>query len=304
MSLYISSKQLLRDQEETAPVPLLLSSPYLKMQHRLFPSEFEYGNLLQDLYELVNPGGEEEPYFLLPGGCMTMVFQMNARASSCILCGPLTMVRRLRIPPGSTVFCVRLKAGSGDWLADTGASLLTDRAVPLSQYLHGADQLLTNLRRGESFHERGILLCRALAAQDAGTYRPMALLQRCVNLVYESRGLLRVSELASTVGCSERYLNRIFQERIGISTKVFSEITQLRCLRLFRPDPHEPFLPEIHGLHRQRRSIRRQPGHPRRRHLRHSVRDPKTGAPLAAKAVPASRLGLASSSGQEDRRLL
>ena len=228
MSLYISSKQLLRDQEETAPVPLLLSSPYLKMQHRLFPSDFEYGNLLQDLYELVNPGGEEEPYFLLPGGCMTMVFQMNARASSCILCGPLTMVRRLRIPPGSTVFCVRLKAGSGDWLADTGASLLTDRAVPLSQYLHGADQLLTNLRRGESFHERGILLCRALAAQDAGTYRPMALLQRCVNLVYESRGLLRVSELASTVGCSERYLNRIFQERIGISTKVFSEITQLQ----------------------------------------------------------------------------
>ncbi|MCI8400348.1 MAG: AraC family transcriptional regulator [Oscillibacter sp.] len=228
MSLYISGKQLPRDREKAAPVPLLLSSPYLKMQHRIFTPEFEYGTLLEDVYELANPGGEEEPYYILPSGCMTMIFQLDVRASSCILCGPLSTIRRLRIPPGSTVFCVRLKAGSGDWLAGTGASLLTDRAVPLSQYLSGADKLLTSLRRGESFHERSVLLCRALAARDAGSYRPMALLQRCVKLVHESCGLLRVSELAATVGCSERYLNRIFQERIGISTKMFSEITQLQ----------------------------------------------------------------------------
>ena len=73
MSLYISGKQLPRDREKAAPVPLLLSSPYLKMQHRIFTPEFEYGTLLEDVYELANPGGEEEPYYILQSGCMTLI---------------------------------------------------------------------------------------------------------------------------------------------------------------------------------------------------------------------------------------
>lgn len=228
VSLYISNRQLYRNGVETVPVPLLLSSPYLTMQHRVFPEGFEYQALLQDIFELTNTSGGEEPYFLLPSGCILLLFRMHPRASSCILCGPLTTMRRLRVPGGTTVFCARLRAGSGDWLAGNSVSLLTDRTVPLSRYLTGADRLQANLRRGESFHERGVLLFRHMASQDADAYQPMALLRRCTNLIRENRGLLRVSELASTVGCSERYLNRIFQERVGLSTKLYSELTQLQ----------------------------------------------------------------------------
>lgn len=227
MSLYISNRQVHRDHVEPEPVPLLLPSPYLVMQHRIFSEEFELKNILHDIFELVNTSCEEESYFLLPNGCMTLIFQMHPRASSCIFCGPLTTMRRLRVSPGTTVFCARLRPSSGDWLTGNCASFLTDHAAPLGRYLSGADQLLTNLRRGESFHERGILLCRHLTAQGAGSYQPLALLERCIGLIHKSRGLIRVSELATTVGCSERYLNRIFQERVGISTKLYSEIIQL-----------------------------------------------------------------------------
>ena len=34
--------------------------------------------------------------------------------------------------------------------------------------------------------------------------------------------------MAQAAGCSERYLNRIFQERVGVSTKLFCELTQLQ----------------------------------------------------------------------------
>jgi transcriptional regulator GlxA family with amidase domain len=107
-------------------------------------------------------------------------------------------------------------------------SLLTDRAAPLMRYLHGTGQLLTCLRRSESFHERCVLITRMLSAREAGQYRPMALLRRCIDLIHDSRGLARVSELASTVGCSDRYLNRVFQERVGISPKLYSEMIKLQ----------------------------------------------------------------------------
>lgn len=228
MSLYISSKQLDRDDVERPPVPLLLLSPDLSMQHRTFPEEFEFGKLLQDMFELNNAGGGEEPYFLLPSGCMTMIFHLSPRAASCILCGALTTMRRMRIPAGSLAFCVRLRPESSDWLVGHSVSLLTDRAAPLTRYLHGTDQLLTSLRRSESFHERCVLVTRMLSAREAGQYRPMALLCRCMDLIYVSRGLARVSEIAATVGCSDRYLNRVFQERVGISPKLYSEIIKMQ----------------------------------------------------------------------------
>ena len=56
----------------------------------------------------------------------------------------------------------------------------------------------------------------------------MALLRRCMDLILDSCGLARVSEIATTVGCSDRYLNRIFQERVGISPKLYSEIIQMQ----------------------------------------------------------------------------
>lgn len=228
MSLYISSKQLDRDDVERPPVPLLLLSPDLSMQHRTFPEEFEFGKLLQDMFELNNDSNKEEPYFLLPSGCMTMIFHLSSQAADCILCGALTTMRRLRIPAGSHAFCVRFHPESGDWLVGHSVSLLTDRAAPLTQYLRGTDQLLTSLRRSESFHERCVLVSRMLSAREAGQYRPMALLCRCMDLVYDSRGLARVSEMADTVGCSDRYLNRVFQERVGISPKLYSEIIKMQ----------------------------------------------------------------------------
>ena len=228
MSSYISNRQVSRDHAESVSLPLLLSAPQLVMQQRLFNDSFEFGSLLQDSYEIYNPTEQEESYMLMPSGCMTMLFQLHDAASSARLCGPLTTMRQLRIPAGGTLFCVRLRPGCGEWLISGGVSTLTDNTAPLSQYLPGCNYLLDQLRRGESFHERNVLLLRLLNAQDALAYRPAPLLRSCLEMIAESHGQIHVSELAEHAGCSERYLNRIFRDKVGISTKTQCELTQLQ----------------------------------------------------------------------------
>lgn len=47
-------------------------------------------------------------------------------------------------------------------------------------------------------------------------------------MIHQKRGIVRVSEIASAVGCSDRYLSRVFQVRVGVSPKLYCEIIQMQ----------------------------------------------------------------------------
>lgn len=229
MSYFISNKQAGRDGTERSPVPFLLPAAPLEMQRLTVPASDEFGRILQDMFQVHNTGSEEGFYYFLPSGAMMLLYLLSSQQPAAVLCGALTTMRRVRIPPGSSVFCVRLRPGCGDWLCGNGVYILADRSAPLGQYQPAAQKLLQELLRTDSFRDHGTIFFRFLSTQDAENYQPMALLRRCVELIHSQYGVTRVAELAQTIGCSERYLNRIFQERVGVSTKLYSEMVQLQA---------------------------------------------------------------------------
>ena len=107
MSLYISSKQLDRENAERPPVPLLLLSPDLGMQHRTFSEEFEFGKLLQDMFELNNTSGAEEPYFMLPSGCMPRDVEQDCCGARAALINSEIILRCHSFLPYNRVFCAK-----------------------------------------------------------------------------------------------------------------------------------------------------------------------------------------------------
>lgn len=239
MSSFISDRQVSQDHPTSTSLPLLLAAPHLTIHQRIFTDSSEYQSMLQDSYAVYNATAQEEPYMLLPSGCLTMLFQLNHAISTAWLCGPMTTIHQLRVSPGDRLFCVRLHPGYGDWLMSGGLSMLTDHTAPLSQFLPGCSYLLDQLRRSESFHERNILFLRLLNAQDALSYQCPPLLRTCLDMIADTHGQIQVSALADHAGCSERYLNRIFRDKIGISTKTQCELTQLHyslhCIQTTQP---------------------------------------------------------------------
>ena len=207
--------------------PLLADAPHLQLQQRIFPDGSEFSNLVQDTYELHNSSAVDEHYALLPDSCVTLLFFFGAAQSSAVLCGALTAARSILLPPNTTLYAVRLRCGCGDWLISEPLSQLTDRAVPLSSLFPDVAQWQQQLAPCLTFQERNAALFSLLAQRNARSYQPMALLRRCLALIAEQRGQLPVAQLAQAVGCSERYLNRIFRQRLGVSTKTHCEIAQL-----------------------------------------------------------------------------
>lgn len=123
---------------------------------------------------------------------------------------------------------MRFHPGSMRYFSPLSACELAGQSQPLSQYLSPPDNLASAMRRSESFHARNILLVRTLRAAGAVYYRPFSLVGRSVRYISEHRGIVKVAQIASEMGCSERYINRMFQEHIGISAKLFCELVQLQ----------------------------------------------------------------------------
>lgn len=229
MSQYISDRQLSRESKGNMPyAPALLEVSGVRLQRRTIPADHELKRLLLDTYELFNAGDDDVFYPVLPSGCVTLVFLLHASACSASICGATTTLKKLRIPPKATVFCCRLCPGAADWILPVPVCELTEHTIPLESRLEYVGPFLSSLKNGESFHERNVLLGRLLNSVNASQYAPMALVVRCAEIIHASQGMSKVAEIAEKVGCSKRYLNRVFQEHVGVSTKLYCEIVQLQ----------------------------------------------------------------------------
>ena len=161
---------------------------------------------------------------LLPGGHLTLLFPEGERP---LLCGPLTAVRHLSLAPQQSLFGAQLRCGCGDWLWGESLSALTNRAPALEPYLPGGDRLCVPLSLCHILSEQSDLLARLCALRGARQYQPIPLLRRCLTLIDERGGQIRIAELAQSMGCSERYLCRLFHQKVGFSAKTQCELVQL-----------------------------------------------------------------------------
>lgn len=230
MSLYISNRQRNNNANlNPTYVPLLLERPETELQHRIYPVEYELSHLLIDAYEVTNNSQTDLYYPILPSPCVCMYFKFNRSSASSTICGATTSLGKIHIPPKFTAFCVRFRPGITDFITSSPSKDLTNSTFLLESFFPYSSRLISDIQHGESFHERNLRFRQYLKTYTAALqYEPNALLNQCLDMIHKHRGIIRVSELAAAVGCSDRYLSRIFQLKVGISPKLYCEIIQMQ----------------------------------------------------------------------------
>lgn len=231
MPLYISYFEQLQSKKETGCASLLLKSPYLHLLHSTELENFElgpYNGLLLDFFELTNFSTNSLPYVFLPSGGPILIFTLYSKPSICYLCGPLTSARKIEIPAKGVLFCVRLKVGGMGYFVKQSTTTLVNQAVPLIKFLAGTEYLQSHLRNICTFQNRCRFFLDYLNRIGGEEYHIDPLVQKCIDLIYESHGRDRVYDLTATFHQSGGYLRRIFRETTGMSLKIFSEIVQFK----------------------------------------------------------------------------
>ena len=231
MPLYITCLEEFQKATKIESSPFLLGSSNLQL---MCSSDWKsqvidpYDNLLQDFFELKNPGVDDVPYLLLPNGCPTLIFILDPLFPRSFLCGPLTTARRIIIPAKGAIFCVRLKPGRIDWLVKEAGFKFANEVVPLYKYIVEADDFARLLCRLVSYEQRCQVLLSFLGRNGAEKYCVDPIIQECIKLIHESKGMRHIYDIATAVSRSERFLSRCFRDKVGVSSKTYCEIIKFQ----------------------------------------------------------------------------
>jgi AraC-like DNA-binding protein len=196
--------------------------------------------LIQDIFEVKNPGFDEQPYLLLPNGNPSLIFVLNPKTPGCFLCGPLTTARRISVPVEGAIFCIRFVPGSMKWFRTGPASYFADQVEPLSKYMVQAEELLQLLCSIHTYEERCGMAVSFLDYKIRRSFCVEPMIQESVQHIIKCKGRTLVCDVAKTVGRSERYISRVFKDTVGITIKTYCEIVQfthsLYSIAMMHPD--------------------------------------------------------------------
>ena len=211
--------------EEERYVPLLLEHPWTGLQYRTFSKADGLSSLLIDAYEMVNQGVKDIWYPVLPTPCICLYVKFNAMTAISSLCGATTTMGKIRIEPGYSLFCIRFRVG----VADFFTSSLGETNLRLDTALPTVAVMCREIQKSESFRERVLRISRYIKMDYcAANYEPHEALNQSLKIIHRRNGVLRVAEVSKELGCSERYLCKLFQNMVGVSTKQYCEIVKLQ----------------------------------------------------------------------------
>ena len=172
----------------------------------------------------------DAPYRVLPDGCMDFIFNLSEGRATVI--GAMSRAKVIAAPAGARSFGVRFRPGRAALFVDAAAAELCDTGAPLEAFLGGAAKLLEEKVFGARTDRERALALAEFVCDPRSRVRPKdARVERAAFLL--GLGGPSISEVALEIGVSERQLERLFAERVGVRPKLFARVMRMqRAARL------------------------------------------------------------------------
>jgi transcriptional regulator GlxA family with amidase domain len=157
-----------------------------------------------------------------------MDFIFDLERGTARLVGTMTRAKVVDGLPDARLFGVRFLAGSAGLFIDAHAGELTDRVVSLAEVTQSAGFALPErVAEAPTAMARRAVMAEFLASPHART-RPLdPRLRLATQLIRQHGGNAKIAAVAAEACVSERHLERLFQERLGVSPKHFARVVRL-----------------------------------------------------------------------------
>ncbi|MDR2665200.1 MAG: helix-turn-helix domain-containing protein [Oscillospiraceae bacterium] len=172
-------------------------------------------------YSFIADADRTEESSALPDGCADMMFTFSGNRAEGRLYGFVTKRDRFDFPRGEECFGVRFKPGYLPERLDVSLTEIVNRSLDIAG-VPGGGALIEELAEAGGFEARAELL----QGYIGGRWRAHGLLRQFIAEVEMRSGAVRVSELEEKTLYSARYINRVFDDNLGLSPKAFA-----RCVR-------------------------------------------------------------------------
>lgn len=167
---------------------------------------------------------------VVPDACIDLFFEYTETGMEAYACGSVLRFQSQEWRGSREVFGVRFMPGMQPAVLRVTLRELLGRRIPLEEVLTDSE-LLPKMEGETDFYQRIRIFLEHFTRTEnlrRSSEEKETLVQAVKRMVYESDGQMRVQEMAQKAGFSERYLNRVLLEEMGMSPKTFSKIIQFQ----------------------------------------------------------------------------
>ncbi len=170
----------------------------------------------------------DDPFEVLPDGCVEVVFALDEARGRMLLFGTATRGFLFATQPGTLYLGMRLRPARLGGLIDARADSLTDRHCELES-LGGrtADSLLQQLSSAGSMQAQ-VAVLEQHVGQAWRAHSRLEALDRALADIQRHAGSIRVESLAEEISLSRRQLERQFQHAVGLTPKQYCRIVRFQ----------------------------------------------------------------------------
>lgn len=206
------------------------SQPFFVLEADAFYQEVYMRQGISHFYTLSLK--EDAHIRVVPDACIDLIFEYDRGTMHSFVAGTaLTWQERLW-KGGKEYFGVRFRPGFQPAGISVVLKDLIDHKLPLEDVLvERKSRLLQKMSGQQDFYQRIRIFLEEYTKFEKKREKPFGKIELLVtvkNMVYDSDGLIRVSEMAEKTGYSERYINKVFIEQMGFSPKTFCKIIQFQ----------------------------------------------------------------------------
>ena len=180
---------------------------------------------------------------IVPDGSVDACFVLSETNPRILLFGTTTRTSAYELEAGASYFGVRFRPGNATAFIQERIADLTDTQLAVSGFLGlSAEQILET----EGFGERRACLESALmGALSRRGDRAAGALCHAISQIDSRHGDIRVRDLATSCNMSERQLERLFIDGVGISPKLYMRIRRFRSVLSHLEDPADHQQPKM-----------------------------------------------------------
>ncbi len=205
------------------------SQPYFVLETEAFQQEIFRHQGISHFYTFSKTS--DAPIAAVPDGCVDILFHyVDSQEMKAYACGTALKYQKVGWMNRGEVFGVRFLPGFKPAGMAVSLKSLTDCQLPLAECFP-EERFFIELSKRKGFKERikaFIKVYRQLEYGETALTGKRALVFTVKNYVYHADGLIKISQLSRLTGYSERYINKVFIEEMGLSPKHFCKIIQFQ----------------------------------------------------------------------------
>lgn len=191
-------------------------------------------------------------FTIMPCGCSTLTIEQDNKKIFAYLEGPTTKPSIVGNQTNQLEMFVTIEFKPAGLYALTGISQneLVDQTIPLNAVHPKLTKLLLEaVEKAENAHELATYLDMLLQESMYVAYHPQ--LMQTLRSIVGCAGNVAVKRLSDEIHYSERQLNRIFKQHVGVSAKSFSRLirTNNAFHLLNKPTSSITLISDIMGFH-------------------------------------------------------